>query len=382
MGPDLLSIAGAVAAALLLLVALAVVGYLAYFLISLPLRRQERASVLIDLLEAQQKQGLSLNETIREMSQTRDPVLGVRFHLLADHMSTGKSFSEAIRLVPRLLPAGIQQVLLAGEALNDYRKVLPICRHMLQDAAGTVRNVSNHLTLPLLLIVPSTLILWIILRGLKPKLEEVFPRFEETLPWFLSGIMQAMPGALALFILIAGWLLLWAFSYAGGPRLQRWIEAGVKPVTQPLALLVPWRRKRLLRNFSLMLGLLLDEGVPDAEAVEIAARATANSALQKRADKCIGALDRGESLEQAIMRLDRIPELGWRLRLAARSAPGFRAALRGWWEWLHSRAAQQEQAAVQFFFVGIVAFNGLLIAVIASSVFWTLINIIEEELLW
>lgn len=367
----------------LLVIPLVAFSYVLYFLVSLPLRRQERARILIDLLATLENQHRPLAVAIREFSQTKDPALGVRFHLLAGYLETGKSFQEAVRHVPRLLPKHIQQALVVGESIGDYRKVIPICHAMLNDAASTVRSAMNHLVLLLFVTLPTVVVLNIFGFTIWPMFQNVVSEFNLRLPPALLITMNGLP---TIGIMLVGFCLLLyigATCYIGGPRLQSWLEAGLSPFTHRATLWVPWRRKRLLRNFSLMLSLLLDENVPEVEAINLAAQSTANRALQQQAKRCATALETGLPLEQAIARLDPTPELGWRLRLAARHAQGFRAALRGWWEWLHAQASRQEQSAAQIIATGIVVFNGLMTTAIACSVFYLLISVIEEGvLLW
>ena len=60
--------------------------YALYFFVSLPLRRQERARLFLDLLETGLKQGHSLERTIVSVAEAGDRSLGVRIHFVV----TGK----------------------------------------------------------------------------------------------------------------------------------------------------------------------------------------------------------------------------------------------------------------------------------------------------
>ena len=70
--------------------------YAAYFCISLPMRRQERAQFFLDLLETGLQDGRSLEQTVTTLSESRDRALPVRFHLLAAHIENGMSFGQAL----------------------------------------------------------------------------------------------------------------------------------------------------------------------------------------------------------------------------------------------------------------------------------------------
>src|SRR5881394_1083205 len=99
-----------------------------YWLISLPLRRRERARLFLDLLEMGMNDGHTPERATIEVSRSRDSVLGARFHLLAEHLQSGLRLDEALKRVPRLLPPQVAAMLTIGVELGDVRRVLPACR--------------------------------------------------------------------------------------------------------------------------------------------------------------------------------------------------------------------------------------------------------------
>src|SRR5439155_26891650 len=94
---------------------LALLSWIACFLVSLPLRRQERARFFLDLLELGLKEGHTPEQTIVAVSRSRDPSMGARFHLLAAHLETGLRLGQALDRVPRLLPLQTAAMLRSGE---------------------------------------------------------------------------------------------------------------------------------------------------------------------------------------------------------------------------------------------------------------------------
>src|SRR5436305_490110 len=75
-----------------------------YFLLTLPMRRAERARLFLDLVEQGLRDGRSPEQTIVGISESRDRSVGVRFHLLAAHIECGRRLGEALERVPRFLP--------------------------------------------------------------------------------------------------------------------------------------------------------------------------------------------------------------------------------------------------------------------------------------
>jgi type II secretory pathway component PulF len=174
-------------------------------------------------------------------------------------------------------------------------------------------------------------------------------------------------------------LLLWhaVFLYIGGPRVVYWV-----PISDWLHFHLPWRKKRLQRDFSTLLAVLLDSGVPEPEAVALAADSTANTTFRRRAGRVIEKLRQGVKLTQAVQSLDDSGEFAWRLANAVHGHAGFLQALAGWHESLDAKAFQQEQAAAHGITSALVLWSGLVVGAIAISVFMFLVSITNAAVLW
>jgi hypothetical protein len=158
----------------------------------------------------------------------------------------------------------------------------------------------------------------------------------------------------------------------GGPRFASWLQAGVRPLRDwgdRFFLRVPWRRKRLQRDFSAMLALLLDAGAPEKKALSLAAFSTANGVFIRRAEKAAEQLRQGARLTDAVQLLDDTGEFRWRLLNGAHGSRGFFSALEGWQASLDARAFQLEQAAAQTLSTGLVLLNAATVALVAAAVY-------------
>ena len=308
------------------------ISYVIYFLLTLPLRRNERARMFLDLLELGLRDGRTPEVTVVDASASRDRSLGVRFHLLAAHIEQGLRLGQALQKVPRLLPPQVCAMLNTGERIGDIRKVLPACRLLLRDSVSYVRGALNYLILlafavtPAIVLIPIMLSIYVI-----PKFKEVFAGMMEGMP--LPAFTRLMFGCEDVFvtvqviILVVLWLAMG--SYLGGPRLHGWIHRIAPGIQDWLLAAIPWRRKRLQRDFSAMLAVLLDAEVPEAEAVRLAAQSTANVAIIGRGEKVCARLQSGLKLPEALVALDSSRELQWRLANALRRGAGLRARAHG-----------------------------------------------------
>jgi type II secretory pathway component PulF len=168
-----------------------------------------------------------------------------------------------------------------------------------------------------------------------------------------------------------------ALVYIGGPGFVRWFQFRSVPVVDWLAWRIPWKQKKFLRAFSAMLAVLLDGGVPEAEAVRLAGESTANEICRRRARRVIAALERGNKLDDAVRMFDDTGEFHWRLTNAVHGRGGFLAALRGWHEALDAKAFQQEEVATHIATSGMVILNGVVVALIATAMFGILMAVLN-----
>jgi type II secretory pathway component PulF len=355
-----------------------------YWLLTLPLRRQERARFLLDLLETGFRQGHSPEAAITSIAATHDRSVGVRFHLLAAHVRSGLAFTDALARAPSLASPQVAAMLRVGEKLGDVRKVFPVCRGMLRDANSQTRNAVNYLLLLALAGTPLVpLLLATVRQAVIPKFREVAESYGVNAhPTGMMGVINLSDWIMAAQIIMAGLICLGVAAYIGGPRLRRWTATILPTLCDRLMYRVPWRRKRLRRDFAAMLAMLLDAGVPEETSVQLAAAATANQVFLQHAEKAVRDLQSGLNLPAALRRFDSEAEFGWRLANAAHGPNGFTAALSGWMEALDAKAFQEEQTFSQIVSTGLVLANGLLVALVVLGAFHILVSITNAVALW
>jgi type II secretory pathway component PulF len=364
------------------LVMLAGVLSLVHSLLTLPMRRAERARLFLDLIDAAIKHGQPVEETIISLSQSHDLSMGPRFHLVAAWLEQNLPLNEALVKVPQFLPTQVTAMLMAGLKIGDLRKVLPACRQLLKDAVSQTRGAISYLVILTLVITPMGMGVVGVLKVV------VLPKYREIFEGTLGSGMGAMPGGVEfVFNHLTTWmtlqatilLLLWlaAFVYIGGPRVVAWF-----PVLQRVHYWLPWRRKRLQRDFSTMLAILLDSGVPEPEAVALAADCTANKVFRQHAACAVDDLKRGLKLTRAVQAMDDSGEFGWRLTNAFHGRGGFLQALAGWHESLDAKAFQEEQAAAHGITSALVLWSGVFVGAVVISVFMFLVSLIDAGVLW
>lgn len=352
--------------------------WLLHFLLSLPLRRAERARTLLDLIETAQHRGEPVEQTLISIANSRDQSLGVRFHLFVAWLEKGLRLDEAFTRVPRLLPPQIVAMLSAGLRIGDLKKVLPACRQLLADAVSETRSALNYLVVITFVVSPATITVFLLMAVI------VFPKFNEvgyglgvdhsnSIHWLMENRFWLV--GVQIVLQLTMWFA--ALVYVAGPRFRNWL-----PGYDLLAWKLPWRRKRMQRDFSILLATLLDAQMSEPEAVTLAADCTANSIFKQRAARIVAALQQGQPLTAAVAHLDDGGEFRWRLTNGAHARGGFLTALAGWHEALNAKAFQQQQASAHIISTAFVLCNGIFVATVVIAVFTFLISIINTGCLW
>jgi len=360
--------------------------YLVYLVLTLPMRRNERTRLFLDLLELGLTEGRTPEAAVSAAaSASRDPALGARYQLLASRIQHGMRLGQALDATPGWFPLRVTGMLKAGERIGDVSRVLPACRRLLEDGVSHVRGALNYLLILAFVVTPFTVAIPLLLNLVViPKFREVFAEMGEDhrLPAFSDAILSNSHGMTLVQVLAM--LAVWAalIAYLGGPGMLERIGQLAPGLPGWIHFRLPWRRKRLQRDFSAMLAVLLDAAVPEPEAVRLAADATANVVFVRRAGRVAALLDSGVKLPSAIAAMDDSHELQWRLANALRTGGGFLRALTGWHDALDARAFQSEQAAAQVTTTLLVLFNGAVVGAIVIALFLPLINLINQAVLW
>ena len=242
-------------------------SFLLHFLLSLPMQRRDRARFFLDLLETALERGQPIEQAILSAAASRDRVMGVRFFMVAAHLEDGARLGEALEKVPTFLPPPVNAMLRAGEKLGDLKKILPACREVLRVAPDTLRATTHYMVAILLLFAPvcvwliSMLMLFVV-----PKFKDVAAGMGVQIWPVTSFVFAIVPYLVRFEVVLFLALVAATLVFIGGPGFVRWFQFRSVPVVDLLTWRIPWKRKKLLRAFSAMLAVLLDGGVPEAEA--------------------------------------------------------------------------------------------------------------------
>jgi len=181
--------------------------YGVYFLLTLPMRRNERARLFLDLLELGINDGQTPERAIINAARSRDRSLGARFQRLGRHLESGHKLSVALELVPRLLPRPVWAMLRAGEQLGDMSQTLPACRQLLRDGVSHVRGALNYLVVLGFCVTPFMISVPLLLRI------KVLPQF--TAVFEGMGVSHSLPAFTQMVFGMSNWFTLGSTALLG-----------------------------------------------------------------------------------------------------------------------------------------------------------------------
>ena len=359
-----------------------------YFVVTWPFRYLERARFLIDVVAAAVADGRSPERTFIDLSRRHERAFGPKLHLLAAHLERGLTLAQGLEKVPKLVPPAVATMLRVGEEIRDMGKVLPAARRLLSDEMSHAREAQYHaVALATATSLMGALMIAMLGTTVFPKFDAIMADMDEgrgLIGWMLYSVFSPdrigtwVVGVLAWIALMWGWMLL----CVGGIERFVWTQMQSPRLAALIWHWLPWRYKRLQRDFSYMLALLLDAHVPEARAVAMAATGTANPGIEQRAWHVVQDLQAGVWLPGAIQHLDDKGQLEWRIQHATFGQRSFSQALLGWQESLDTDAAKEERVAIELTNLAVVLLNGLLVALVTISVFQFLTQMTDLTQPW
>lgn len=371
----------------------------------------EETELFLDTVEAGIADGLGVSNALAGLAEQHGRAVGPAWHRVVADLQAGRSLTDALDRNPELLPAPIAGLLKTGEATGEWRAVLAGARRWLERPLGRLApwsqggaavhyyNATEGDDSP----PPTRLNPWshgVMLNAVMMTL------FGGAVTWLLGAtvfgtiavsmenldveptaalvlVRDWYPAVMAAQAVFSAGMVVLALACLGGPRLGLWLERLSPARARRWLQALPWRRRRAMRDFSVMLAALLDAGANEEAALRQAAAWTESTGpLRAGAEAAVADLRAGVWLPEALRHLDGDEELHWRTTLAVTRAGGFGEALRGWQESLEARAQQQEAIAGGAVLLWGELANGLLVMLMAFVVFGVLVVMVDMNWLW
>jgi len=268
----------------------------------LPIKRSistERFLLFNQELLALVKAGLPIIQSLDIMlERQKNPTFREILTEIRDKIKSGVALSDAFAAYGDLFPPIYSTSLRAGERSGDMEGVLRRFLRYQKMIVTLRKRVTGALIYPVILILLSSAMVFIMLTVVIPKFTEFFAGFDAQLPAFTRGMI-----ALAMFlrgnlILVLGGAAVLIFVF------RQWISSAGRTLWDRFKLRMPivggiFHRFAVLQ-FTQSLGTLLSGGTPMVPALEIASQSITNQAVSSRVFGIVQNVREGEPLWRSL----------------------------------------------------------------------------------
>ncbi len=248
-----------------------------------------------------------VEEQIREGGPFREVITEIR-----NAVSEGQALSDALGRFPRIFPSLYSSLVRAGEQGGALEVVFERLADVMEEENRIRGRLMSAMIYPAVLAGVGLLILVFLMAVVVPKVVVVFQDNQQALPWITRSLLNVSDffqqwgffsaGALVVVFSLASW---WGRSERGRPRMERFILA--------LPLLGNFLLRVVTLRVSQLLGLLLSSGVPIITSLRVTADATGYVSIKEEMIKVAMAVERGDSLAEAMHQTGRFPGLALRM---------------------------------------------------------------------
>ena len=244
--------------------------------------------------------GLSLFNALSLLSaQVEHRGLRAVVRQVADAVREGRTLSEALSQHPAIFSPLYVSMIRAGETGGGLETVLGRLTESLESESDLKSRVTSALVYPSVVLVIGCLTVLVLLTYVVPKLTTLFTETGQLLP-LPTRILLAVSGVLS-----RGWWLLVLGAVGAGWGLRAFRRSAAGSVAWdrmilrlPLAGAVA--RKLQTARFTRNLGVMVGQGVPMLQALDVANATVSNSVLRQAIAGVLDAVREGGSLSRAL----------------------------------------------------------------------------------
>jgi type IV pilus assembly protein PilC len=247
---------------------------------------------------------VSALEALQE--QTEDPVFQIIIRNVKQDISSGTSFSEAVRKYPKAFPNLFVSMVEAGEASGGLAEILSKVADYFEDTVTLMKKVKGAMTYPVAVIGMAVALVQVLLIFVIPVFAEMFESFGKELPkptqflidlssFLKSYIIYLIAGGIGFFFLLR--------KVVATPRGRRAKDM----VFYRIPVLGNLVQKVSLSRFCRTYAILLRSGVPILRSLEIVSSASGNTYIEDACRDISRNVSQGGQLSDVVAKLGYFP---------------------------------------------------------------------------
>ena len=251
--------------------------------------------------------GSSLSAFAQEMGALR-PMKQRMLLQIADATDNGSPLSDALDKHGRVFPKAYRALVRAGERAGNLATVSERLKEMARLRRQTASRAAAYVMYPLVLAGAVGFVIWFVAVVVFPSFAHMLRDMGVEKPGalaFIEGAMELAERYWYLFLLVpAAAFLTWR-----GIALARVRSFAPSGIGWHLPLLKRYERRRAVSQYALVAGRLMEAGLPEPEALEIAAASSGNACMDRIALAASERAKEGAKLSEALRAADPRGEL-------------------------------------------------------------------------
>ncbi|MBC2595815.1 type II secretion system F family protein [Ruficoccus amylovorans] len=251
---------------------------------------------LSSMLEA----GLPLVSALEALQeQTENPIFRIIIREVRNDISSGTSFSDAVRKFPRAFPNLFVSMVEAGEASGALSDILAKVAVYFEDSLALQKKVKSAMTYPVAVILLAVGLVSVLLIKVIPVFAGMFSEFGAELPKPTQMLIDLSEFLQSYILLIIGGGVALFFLYKKVTQTPRGREAR-DTIVGKLPIIGNLSRKINVSRFCRTYGILLRSGVPILRALEICSSASDNVFIEKACTNISRHISQGGQLSDIV----------------------------------------------------------------------------------
>lgn len=218
-----------------------------------------------------------------------------------ERVNEGTSFADALREHPRYFNDLYVNMVHAGEQAGNLEQVLERLADFTEQQVKLKNKIVAAMAYPVFMVLVGSLMMWIMLVVVVPKVMNIFESFDQALPWYTQLLIYVSNFLRGYWWLIGTALAGGSYGFVRWKRTAKGHEKwdGFKlwvPIFGKLARMIAVSR------FSRTLSTLLNSGVPIMKALDITKHVLGNIQLLKIIEQSRDSIREGESIAEPLAR--------------------------------------------------------------------------------
>lgn len=296
--------------------------------------------------------------------------------LVEKEIRGGKALSEAFAQHEKLFSTVYIASLMAGERSGNLAETISRFNKYARTISQTKSRIKTALTYPVILIVFSFLLLFLLLNFILPRFSSFYADYQAQLPSITRALISVSLVVQNNMLFIIGFVLVLFLAYF---QMQRNEQSQI--FLDRLKLKTPYGKQIWMESsvslFCRTLGLLLEGGISLLSAIPLASKSVPNKYMFFRMKTLSESIKNGESLTESLRRTECFPLLALDMIRIGESSANLEGMLFDVAEVYDERISSKIDTIVSLIQPIIIIFMGLVVALILLSVYLPIFNIIQ-----